>query len=113
MSLDAALHLRDGGFDLSLVAVVTAAGLASAVLLGLALAAYARRQSRPFLLVALALAALAARSGVAVIALLGYLPPTNHHLVEHSLDVAMAALVVAAVYYARSVTPGERREGAR
>jgi len=72
------------------------------VLTGAALAVFLRRRSRSYLLVALALAALLARTGVAAASLAGAVPLDSHHLVEHSLDVAMAALVVAAVYYARS-----------
>jgi hypothetical protein len=37
------------------------------------------------------------------ISALGMLSPTNHHLFEHGLDVVLVALVVAAVYYARTV----------
>jgi hypothetical protein len=36
----------------------------------------------------------------------GVLTPDTHHLLEHGLDVVLVALVVAAVYYARTV---ERR----
>jgi hypothetical protein len=31
------------------------------------------------------------------------LSPTDHHFFEHGLDVVLVALVVAAVYYARTV----------
>ncbi len=105
-------HLHPAGLDLSLAVVLTGAGLGAALLLGLALAAFLQRGSRPYLLVALAVAALFARSVVAVLSMLGLLPGTQHHLLEHSLDVAMAAFVIGAVYYARTVDRRlERGEG--
>ena len=89
--------------DPILLGVLGLAALGSALLLGLGLAAYVRRRSRPYLLVALALATIGVRSGVAWVTMLGMLPNTTHHLVEHGLDVAMTALVVGAVWYARSI----------
>jgi hypothetical protein len=91
-----------------LVAVVAVGGLAAALLAGTALAAYLRRRSRSYLLVGLALAALVARAMVAGVTMLGAVDPGTHHLLEHGLDVVMAALVVGAVYYARSVEAGTR-----
>lgn len=87
--------------------LLAAAGLASALLLGLGLAAFARRRSRAYLFVVLALAALLARTVVAVGAEAGMLSLSVHHLAEHGLDVAMAALVVGAVVYVRTVDPGQ------
>lgn len=86
-----------------LAAVLTVASIASAALVGLALAAFARRRTSPYLFVALAVAALAARSIVGWLGLVGSLSTTTHHTAEHGLDVVMVALVVAAVWYARSV----------
>jgi membrane glycosyltransferase len=73
-------------------------------LLGLALAAYVRRGSRSYLLVVGAFVALLARSVVAGLTMTGVLPASGHHLLEHGLDVVLVALVVAAVYHARTVT---------
>lgn len=96
--------------DAVLVAVVGLAGIASAILLGLGLAALSRRQSKPYLLVALALATLVARPTVAVMTMFGVLPDGTHHLSEHTLDVAMAGLVIAAVYYAKTSVPDVAEE---
>ena len=87
----------------SLVIVLALAGAGSLVVAGLASVAFARRRSRSYLLVAAALGTLAARTGVAGLSLGGLLETNLHHLLEHGLDVAMAALVIAAVYYARTV----------
>ncbi|WP_276259479.1 DUF7471 family protein [Haloglomus litoreum] len=86
-----------------LIVLLALAGVAAATLLGLALAGFARRRSASYLLVALALATLLARVGVATAAMAGLLADPDHHLAEHILDVLMAALVIAAVYTARSV----------
>lgn len=95
--------------DVLLLGVVGLAALGSAVLLGLGLAVLARRRSQPYLLVVLALAALLARSVVAALGVVEVVPTTDHHVAEHSLDVAMAALVIGAVYYARGVEERARR----
>jgi len=95
-------HAQSVGLSLPLVAALAVAGVGAALLTGAALAVFLRRRSRSHLLVALALAALLARTAVAGASLAGAMALDSHHLVEHSLDVAMAALVVAAVYYARS-----------
>ncbi|WP_210424958.1 DUF7471 family protein [Halorussus halobius] len=91
------------GPDLAFTAVLALAGLGSAAVLGLALAALVRRRSRSYLLVTLALATLLARTGVAALSLAGSMDAGVHHWLEHGLDAAMAALVVAAVYDARAV----------
>lgn len=95
--------------DLLLAAVVGLAALGAAVLLGLGLAVLVRRRSQPYVLIVAALAALLARSVVAGLDAVAMLPTGNHHLLEHALDVAMAGLVIAAVYHARSVEDRARR----
>ncbi|RDI71702.1 DUF7471 family protein [Halopelagius longus] len=90
-----------GGYDGPLTAVLLLAGVGSLVVAGLALGALARRRSRSFLLVALALVTLAARTAVAGATMAGMVETSAHHLLEHGLDVVMAGLVIAAVYYAR------------
>jgi membrane protein DedA with SNARE-associated domain len=94
--------------DLVLGISVVVAGLLTAVLVGLGLAVYVGRRSRSYLLVVLSLLALFARSVVAAGALLGVVPEEMHHVLEHGLDIAMAALVVAAVYYVRAVDDSVR-----
>jgi len=89
-----------------LLGVVTLAGAGAAVLLGLAVGAFLHRQSRPYLLIAAAILALFGRSAVAGITAAGAISPADHHVLEHGLDVVLAALVIAAVYHART-TPGE------
>jgi hypothetical protein len=88
---------------LALVPVVMLATAGAAVLLGVALAAFVRRQSRPYLLIVGAFAALFGRSAIAGIAVVGHLSRTDHHLIEHGFDVVLVALTIAAVYHARTV----------
>jgi predicted Co/Zn/Cd cation transporter (cation efflux family) len=84
-------------------AVLALASVASAALAGLALAAFARRRTSPYLFVALAVVTLVARSVVGWLGMIGSLSVATHHTAEHGLDVVMVALVIAAVWYARSV----------
>lgn len=93
-----------GSPSVPLLAVLALAAAGTAVLLGLAIAAYVRRQSRPYLLIVAALAALLARSAVAGLAITGTFSPLQHHLVEHGLDVVLVGLVIAAVYHSRTVS---------
>lgn len=94
--------------DASFLVVLGVAGIVSAALTGAALATFLRRRSVSYLLVACALAALLARTGVGIATIALVVDPTTHHFLEHALDVAMAALVIAAVYFARTV---DRSEG--
>ncbi|MFB6104130.1 MAG: hypothetical protein ABEJ57_03470 [Halobacteriaceae archaeon] len=88
------------------VVVAVLAAIGTAGVLGVALAAYVRRRERSYLLVVLAIAALLGRSLVTVYTY-GFagLSTGRHHLIEHGFDVVFVVLVIAAVYYARSVAP--------
>ena len=99
--------------ELSLLFVLIFAAVGSLAVLRIAVAALARRRSRSYLLIALALATLAARTAVAGLTLMQLVSPMTHHLLEHGLDVIMAGLVIAAVYYARTVAQhAQQRETA-
>lgn len=82
--------------------VLAAATLVSGTLVALALAAFARRQSRPYLLVVLALATLLARSALGVLTVEEFIDIAFHHLLEHGLDVVTVVLLVGAIYLART-----------
>lgn len=86
-----------------LLAIVTAGAVGTSLLLALAVTAFVRRQSRSYFLIAAAFAALLGRSIVVGLTLNGILTPTGHHLLEHTFDVILVALVIAAVYYARTI----------
>jgi len=86
------------GQDPTMFVLLSLAAALTAVVAGVAIAAFVRRRSRRYLLVALALSTLLARSAIGVGAYLGAVGPGIHHTLEHALDVSMAALVIAAVY---------------
>lgn len=96
-----------GPESLPLLALIAIAALGSAVLLGLGLGAFVRRRSQSYLLIVAALSALLARSLVAGLSVTGLLSPAGHHLLEHGFDVVLVALVIAAVYTARTTTNPE------
>jgi len=91
-----------GSQSLILLAVITVAAAGTAVLLGLAIGAFVQRQSRPYILIVAALAALFGRSSVAGITIIGLFSHAEHHLLEHGLDVILVSLVIAAVYHSRT-----------
>ena len=86
------------GESLTTLALLTVGAALTAIVAGLAIAAFVRRRSRPYLLVALALSSLVARTGIGLASFGSFVGPTVHHQLEHALDVVMAALVIAAVY---------------
>lgn len=98
------LHAVLTSSSVALFAVITVTAMGTALLLGLAFAAFIQRRSRPYLLIVAAFAALFVRSVIAGVSLVGMLSPSTHHLLEHGADVILVALVVAAVYYGRTVS---------
>ena len=94
--------------SLVVTAIVTLAGISSVTLASLGVAVFYRRQTRSHLLIALALLAFASRAGIAALSFNGMLSTFDHHVIEHTLDIAMAGLVLAAIYYARQI---ERESG--
>jgi hypothetical protein len=89
-------------YEFTLATVLAVGAMAAAVTLGVALAALHRRPSWPYLLVALALGTLFVRFVAGVTYVQGGVSSETHHLLEHGLDVAMAALVIGAVLVART-----------
>lgn len=78
----------------------------------LAVLAYRRRRTTPYLLVALAIGALALRPLVGVGTVLGAVPMDVHHTVEHFLDVLIIGLLIGALLSLRSLeSPSESADG--
>jgi hypothetical protein len=84
-----------------LFTLIVLTGIASGLLAAVALIAVSRRQSIPYLLVALALVFLAAKAGVGLLHLSGTLGHVNHNFLEHTLDFVVATLLVMALVEAR------------
>ena len=78
--------------------VLVLAGTGTTALFLLGVAAYYRRRSTTYLLITLALGALVVRTIVGTGTVLGIVPMGLHHLVEHGLDVVIAALLLCAIY---------------
>ncbi|WP_423745817.1 hypothetical protein V5735_07645 (plasmid) [Haladaptatus sp. SPP-AMP-3] len=97
------LHAVASSGGLALHVVLALAAVGSAAVFLLALAAFRQRRTLPYLLVALAFAALAGRELVGGMTAANYLSANAHHLYEHGLDIVVIALLIGAVYYARSV----------
>lgn len=91
-------HSVTGGTALS---VITIAGVLSAIVFGISAAAFLRRRSVAYLLLTIAFGLLFARSAVGFASFTGMILDGTHHLLEHAIDALVAAVVIAAVYYAR------------
>lgn len=89
--------------SLPLLAVILVAGVGTGSLFVVSLLAYRTRRSFRHLLVTLAVGALFVRSVVGVGTVFGVVPMPIHHLVEHSLDFFIAALIL---YAAIGQAPG-------
>jgi hypothetical protein len=94
-----ALHATQPSPALTLALLV--GGLGAGLVLGLAIAAAAQRQSVPYVLLALAVLAIFLRTVIGVVSLQGLLGAGPHHLAEHLLDVVTVALIIAAIVVGR------------
>lgn len=81
-----------------LVALLVFAALGTIALLGLALAAYRQRGTRPYLLVVVVLVLLVARTVVGMGTVFAVVPMLAHHLINHTIDLLTAAVLLYAVY---------------
>lgn len=79
-----------------IVLCVIAGGIATGIFL-LSLGLAYRRRRLPYLLISVALAGLAARSGVAAFEIVGVISFHLHHTLEHALDGLIAIALLAAI----------------
>jgi hypothetical protein len=98
-----------GAVHVDFTVVLVLSALTTGLLCVAGLAAYRRRGSRAYLLVALALAVLVARPILGGLAMVGTVSPAAHHTLEHGADAVIVVLVLGAAYYTRSVE--QRLEG--
>jgi hypothetical protein len=91
------LPARYGGV---LLAVLVLAAIATTTLFAIAVAAYAQRRSRRYLLVAGAVGLLAARTLLGIGTVLDEVPMVLHHLAAHGIDLATAVVLLYVVYRA-------------
>ena len=84
--------------SLLLLAIIFLAGLGTGTLFFASLVAWSRRRTLKYSLITLAVGALFFRSIVGVGTVMGVVPMTIHHILEHSFDFLIAALILFAVY---------------
>jgi hypothetical protein len=93
--------------DIALPTILAVTAVVSLIVLGLGVVALAKRRSRSYLLITMALGTLVGRTLVGGLAMDGTLSMELHHLIEHTLDGVMAVLLLVAVYYARTMARPE------
>lgn len=81
--------------------ILVAASVCSAAIVALAVAALLRRRATSYYLVVGALGALLLRSLLGIVTDGGVIPGHTHHFLEHVLDVAMVAMLFAAIWLTR------------
>lgn len=80
-----------------LLVIILLAGAGTGVLFGVSLLAYRQRRSTRYLLITIAVGALFVRSLVGAGTVMGFTPMVAHHLIEHTFDFLISALVLYAV----------------
>lgn len=89
--------LTEGQAALLLVVLVLAT-LGTVALFVVGFVGYRRRRTTPYLLLTVALGVLVGRSVVGIGTVMGLVPMPAHHLIEHGSDLAVATLVLYAIY---------------
>lgn len=87
--------------SLLLFGVILLAGVGTGVLFVASVVACLRRRSTRYVLVTVAIGALFVRSFVGFGTASGVVPMMYHHVIEHTLDFTIAALVLYAVYLSK------------
>ncbi|QLG50562.1 DUF7471 family protein [Natrinema halophilum] len=93
-----------------LIAVITLAVLGTTVLFVVGLVAYARRRTTRYCLITVVLGVLVVRSITGLGTVLGLVPMTIHHLVEHGFDFLIAVLVLYLVFRSGTTSNGAAAE---
>lgn len=96
------VHFGASSSDSLLVLALGAGAVISVLVAVLSFGAFFRRRTTAYLLVAVAFSTVLGKTSAGLAYLLGWMNAGAHHTLEHALDVVMMALVLAAVYYARS-----------
>ena len=80
-----------------LLGVILLAGVGTGVLFVISLLTYLDRRTMRYLLITIAVGALFGRSIIGIGTVFGLVPMPIHHLLEHSLDFLIAAVILYAV----------------
>lgn len=81
-----------------LLGVIVLAGVGTTVLFLISLVAYRQRRTTHYLLITVALSLLVIRTIVGLGTVAGVTPMVVHHLIEHSFDFLIAAIILYTVY---------------
>ena len=103
--LQAAGEWLSGTEAAALLVVLALATLGTATLFVIGVVGYRRRGTAAYLLLAVALGLLVARSVVGFGTALGMVPMPVHHLIEHGSDFAVASLILYALYRTGAPSP--------
>lgn len=106
------IHLGNVEGSLLLLVVICIASLGTGLLFIVSYIAFIRRQRTQYLLICIAVGLLFLRSIVGAGTVLGYVPMMLHHLVEHSFDFLVAAIVLYAAYEHAPQSPSTGTEHA-
>ncbi len=88
--------------DPIIAATIVVAAIASFPLALFGILAYKRRRTTAYFFVATALVAFFLQAVLGGLSLVGIFSTRNHQLLEHGLDIAIAFLLIGAVYVARN-----------
>ena len=88
----------DSRYSPLLLLVVFLAGIGTTALFLVGVVAYRQRRTFRCLLITVVLGLLVVRTAVGFGTILGVVPMTLHHLVEHGFDFLIATLILYAVY---------------
>jgi hypothetical protein len=97
--------------SLLLIGIILLAGVGTGALFAVSSLAYAQRRSRRYLLVTVAVGLLVLRSIVGIGTVMGYTPMVVHHVIEHTFDFLIAALILYAVIRSKPATLEEEPAG--
>jgi hypothetical protein len=87
--------------SLLLLGIILLAGAGTGLLFVASVVACLRRRSTRYVLITIAVGALFVRSFVGIGTVSGAVPMIYHHVIEHTLDFTIAALVLYAVYLSK------------
>jgi heme A synthase len=91
----------------TLLTVIGLAGVGTTAVFVLSIVAYRRRRERSYLLICVAVGLLVLRTVVGFGTVRGITPMLYHHVIEHTSDFLIAALVLAAAYVGGASTGTE------
>lgn len=92
-------------YDGMLLGFLVLAGILAGVIFLVSFVVYARRRSRRYQLLTVALGALFGRSLVGLGYLTGWISHRQHHLLEHGLDIVIGLCILAALIVMARPTP--------